>query len=285
MKKVLGRGLESLIPQTGAGKYPSEAVMSISVNKIKPNRYQPRKKFDSEKLAELADSIKTHGLAQPVLVTPSIAPGEYELVAGERRFRATKLAGFKEIKAIVKKEYGDKEKFNIALIENVQRENLDPIEQAKAFKRLADEFSHTQEEIAAIIGKDRSVVANTIRLLTLPENVQEMISAGRLTLGHGKILAGITDNEELEKLVEIILSESLNVREIEARARQSKQNAKKPKKIKTPEIEISNLTEELQRKLGAKVNISGSSKKGKIEISYYNMEDLERLANLLRTIC
>jgi ParB family chromosome partitioning protein len=282
MKKVLGRGLESLIPQTGVSRHPSDAVVSISVSKIKPNRFQPRKKFDTEKLEELAASIKQHGLAQPILITPSISPGEYELVAGERRLRATKLAGLKEIKAIVKKEYGDKEKFNIALIENVQRENLDPIEQAKAFKRLAEEFDHSQEEIAAIIGKDRSLVANALRLLTLPQYAQDLISEGKLTFGHGKILAGITDKDALKELVEKILAENLNVREVEGAAKAAK--GARAKKVKQQEVEIVNLAEELQRKFGTKVNITGSSKKGKIEISYYNLDDLERLSNLFRQI-
>ena len=156
-KKALGRGLESLIPGLAVNKAAGgEAVITISLNKIKPNRYQPRQNFNKEKLQELADSIKKHGLAQPVLVTPSVAPGEYELIAGERRFRASKMAGLKDIKAIVRQSADDKQKFDLALIENLQREDLDPVEQAKAFKRLIEEFGHTHEEIAALaLGTER----------------------------------------------------------------------------------------------------------------------------------
>ena len=286
-KKALGRGLESLIPGLAVNKAAGgEAVITISLNKIKPNRYQPRQNFNKEKLQELADSIKKHGLAQPVLVTPSIAPGEYELIAGERRFRASKMAGLKDIKAIVRQSADDKQKFDLALIENLQREDLDPVEQAKAFKRLIEEFGHTHEEIAAVIGKNRSVITNMLRLLNLPEDIRQLITEGKLSAGHGRMLAGIEDEQQMRALVAQILSETLSVRAVEKIASEMKGEAsdKKEKSEKKPEkqeIELIHLKEEIQRKLGTKANIAGTSKKGKIEIFYYSLQDLERIAREL----
>lgn len=281
-KKALGRGLESLIPSLAANKAPAgEAVITIPLNKIKPNRFQPRKKFDKAKLQELADSINTHGLAQPILVANSIVPGEYEIIAGERRFRASKLAGKKDIKAIVKQQTNDKQRFDIALIENIQREDLDPVEEAKAFKRLLEDFKLTHEQIAETVGKERSVVSNCLRLLTLPDDIQGLISEGKISAGHGRMLAGIENEQQLRDLVKQILNEKLSVRAVEqiASASKSKNGTKSTKK---QEIELIHLQEELQRKLGTKVNIIGSSKKGKIEIKYFSMADLERIASALK---
>lgn len=284
-KKALGRGLESLIPSFAANKAPAgEAVITISLNKIKPNRFQPRKKFDKGKLQELADSIKQHGLAQPILVAASIVPGEYEIIAGERRYRASKLAGNKDIKAIVKQSADDKQRFDLALIENLQREDLDAVEEAKAFKRLIEEFNHTQEDVAVIIGKDRSVISNTLRLLNLPEDVQSLISEGKISAGHGRMLAGIEDESRIRELVSQILNEKLSVRAVEKIAADIKGANTPEKKAKIPkkqEVELIHLKEEIQRKLGTKINISGTSKKGKIEIFYYSLEDLERIAREL----
>jgi ParB-like partition proteins len=280
-KKALGRGLESLIPGLTSNKTTGgESVITIALTKIKPNRFQPRKNFDKTKLQELSDSIKQHGLAQPILVTPSIAPGEYEIIAGERRFRASKLAGLKDIKAIVKQSADDKQKFDLALIENLQREDLDPVEEAKAFKRLIEEFNHTHEDVAAIIGKDRSVITNTLRLLNLPEDVQEMITEGKISAGHGRMLAGLEDENQIRDLVNQILNEKLSVRAVEKIAAEMKPQ-KGPKAPKKQEVELIHLKEEIQRRLGTKANISGSSKKGKIEIYYYSLEDLERIAREL----
>lgn len=277
-KKALGRGLESLLPALAANKAPAgEAVITISLNKIKPNRFQPRKKFDKEKLQELADSIKKHGLAQPILVANSIVPGEYEIIAGERRFRASKLAGNKDIRAIVKPATDDKQRFDLALIENLQREDLDPVEEAKAFKRLIEEFKHTHEDIAEIVGKERSVISNALRLLNLPEDIQALITEGKISSGHGKMLAGLENEAQIRELVNQILNEKLSVRAVEKLASDMKP-AKKAKEPKKQEIELVHLKEEVQRKLGTKVNISGSSKKGKIEIFYYSLADLERIA-------
>ncbi|MCL2799849.1 MAG: ParB/RepB/Spo0J family partition protein [Endomicrobia bacterium] len=283
-KKALGRGLESLIPSLAANKAPAgEAVILIPLSKIKPNRFQPRKNFDKTKLQELADSINKHGLAQPILVAPSIAPGEYEIIAGERRFRASKLAGKKDIRAIVQKSADDKQRLDIALIENLQRQDLDIIEEAKAFKRLIEEFGHTHDEIAEIVGKDRAVVSNTLRLLNLPEDIQVLITEEKISAGHGRMLAGIEDENELRAFVEQIVNEKLSVRATEKiiSANKTQKGAKSSKPPKKQEIELIHLQEEIQRKLGTKANISGSSKKGKIEIYYYSLEDLERIAREL----
>ncbi|MDR1087378.1 MAG: ParB/RepB/Spo0J family partition protein [Endomicrobium sp.] len=279
-KKVLGRGLESLIPSLNKQAI-GETVVTIPLNKIKPNRFQPRKKFNEEKLKELADSIKKHGLAQPILVAESVIPGEYEIIAGERRFRASKLVGNKDVKAIVKKSVDDKQRFDLALIENIQRENLDAIEEAKAFKRLIEEFEHTHEQIAELIGKERSVISNTLRLLSLPEDVQILISEGKISSGHGRMLAGIESVEEIERIVSRILNENLSVRAVEKLAAELKPE-KKITKQKKQEIELVHLKDKLQRKFGSKVNITGSSKKGRIEIHYYSLADLERIINELK---
>jgi ParB family chromosome partitioning protein len=281
-KKVLGRGLESLIPTLGSNKITAgEVVVTIPLNKIRPNRFQPRNKFNAEKLQELANSIKKHGLAQPILVAASILPGEYEIIAGERRYRASKLARNKDIKAIVKQSANDKQRFDLALIENIQREDLDPIEEAQAFKRLIEEFGHTHEQISEIIGKERSVISNTLRLLSLPEDIQKLITDGKITSGHGRMLAGIEDADKIRAIVDQILNEKLSVRVVEKIASGLKPE-KKSGKQKKQEIELVHLKEEIQRKLGTKANITGTSKKGRIEIYYYSLDDLERIVKELK---
>ncbi|MDR0977580.1 MAG: ParB/RepB/Spo0J family partition protein [Endomicrobium sp.] len=280
-KKTLGRGLESLISSLNKPN-SSEDIVKIPLDKIKPNRFQPRKKFNEKKLIELASSIKRHGLLQPVLVVRSIMPGEYELIAGERRLRASKLAGNKDIKAIVRDSCGNNQRFDLALIENIQRENLDPIEEAKAFKRLIEEFGHTHEQIAEVVGRERSVISNILRLLSLPDNIQSLISDGKISLGHGRILAGIENEEEINRIVNRILSENLSVREVEKLVCELK--SKKNIKRKTQEAEITQLKEELQRKFGAKVNILGNSRKGKIEIHYYSLPELEGIIDKLKVV-
>jgi ParB family chromosome partitioning protein len=288
MHKALGRGLDSLIPgasipvQQQTGK---ESTSAISIDKIKPNKYQPRTHFNETKLKELADSIKHHGLAQPLLVTPSAVPGEYELIAGERRWRACRMAGLKEVSVVVRK-VSDKERLQLAIIENIQRENLNPIEEAQAYKRLAEEFNHTQEQLAAVLGKDRSVVANTLRLLNLPDEIKEAIAEGVITAGHGRILAGVDDAAQQKSLAKRILVEKLTVREVEKIVADWKsviaQTAGK-RSAKKQSAEIVQLAEELQRQLGTKVKMVGRPQKGKIEIYYYSLKELERLVLCIKT--
>jgi ParB family chromosome partitioning protein len=286
MHKALGRGLGSLIPAAAtpqaAGTPSGDSIISISVDKIKANKYQPRTEFNDDKLKELAESIKQHGIAQPLLVTATGVSGEYELIAGERRLRASKLAGLKEVPAIVRKADA-KQKFHLALIENIQREDLNPIEEAKAFKRLADEFGYTQEELAHILGKDRSVVANSLRLLNLPSEVQEGIIMGVYTAGHGRILAGLSDEAKQKQLAERIIREKLTVRDVERIVADWKTVIKAAgKKAKISDAELTKLAEDLQQRFGTKVIVAGKPQKGRIELHYFSLEELERIVAHLR---
>jgi ParB family chromosome partitioning protein len=283
MHKALGRGLESLIPQAVRQSKEGDSVSLIALDKIKPNKYQARKDFNEEKINELAQSIKQHGLAQPLLVTPSIIPGEFELIAGERRWRASKIAGLKEVPAIIKVT-DDKERFELSLIENIQRENLNPVEEAKAYKRLCEEFGHTQEELAKGLGKDRSVIANTLRLLNLSEDIQDAISSGLVSAGHGRAIAVIEDEKKQKLFLERILKEKLTVRDIEGIVARWKAGSgiTGKKKGKKQEAELINLSEELQRRIGTKIKISGRPSKGKIEIYYYSLKELERISAILK---
>jgi ParB family chromosome partitioning protein len=283
MHKALGRGLESLIPQTAKPVKEGDTVSLIALDKIKPNKYQARKDFNEEKINELAESIKQHGLAQPILITPSVVPGEFELIAGERRWRASKIAGLTEVPVIIRVT-DDKERFELSLIENIQRENLNAIEEAKAYKRLCEEFGHTQEDLAKGIGKDRSVVANTLRLLNLSEDIQDAISSGLVSAGHGRAIAVVEDEKKQKLLLERILKEKLTVRDIEAIVAQWRSGAgiTGKKKGKKQEAELINLSEELQRKFGTKVKISGRPSKGKIEVLYYSLKELERISAILK---
>jgi len=283
MHKALGKGLESLISvSTPPAGVAGENVSQIALEKIKPNRYQPRSEFNEEKLKELANSIKIHGLAQPLLVTSSVVPGEYELIAGERRLRACKLAGLSAVPCVVR-QADDKQRFQLALIENLQRENLNPIEEANAYKRLATEFNLTQEELAGRMGKDRSVVANALRLLNLPKELQDSIASGFMSPGHGRILAGLDDEEKVTMLARRIITEKLTVREVEKIASDWKTALSDPKKKqKRRDAELIKLAEDLQRIFGTKVTVSGSAKKGRIELHYFSLKELERITSALR---
>ena len=283
-KMKLGRGLEAIMSPLTANQNNDtvEKIENISIDKIKPNRHQPRTVFNEEKLQELADSIKENGLIEPIVVVRSVAPGEYELIAGERRLRASKLAGFTEIRAIIQEGASDKDKLDFALIENIQREDLNPIEEAKAYKKYSEEYKYTQEQIAKIVKKNRSVIANSMRLLNLPENIQNMISEGKISSGHGRMLASITDENKLQELVDKILNEGLTVRDIENKVSQEKGKVTKFIVTKQQDAEILNLIDELQRVYGTKISISGNGKKGKITFNYSNLEDLERISDILK---
>ncbi|MFN3966312.1 MAG: ParB/RepB/Spo0J family partition protein [Endomicrobiia bacterium] len=284
MQKGLGKGLDALIPgilpEIELTKIPKEEIQKIPLEKIKPNRYQARKKFDETKLKELAESIKEKGLLQPLIVSPSIIPGEYELIAGERRYRASYIAGLTEVPAIVR-SVTDKEKAQISLIENLQREDLNPIEEAKAYKRIIEEFNITQEELAKLIGKDRSVIANSLRILNLPESVQDMISEGIITSGHARALASIQEEEKIKEISERIQKEKLTVREVEKIVQDWKTTLKKRPAIRKRPPEIVSLENNLQKLLGTKVQVFSRGKKGKIVIYFYSLDDLDRLLKKL----
>lgn len=285
--QALGKGLEALIPKsqiTPTVTVGGEQIVKIPVEKIKPNRYQPRNEFKDENLQELANSIKEKGLLQPLIITPSLVPGEYELIAGERRLRATKLAGLTELPVIIRSEVTEQERLQISLIENLQREDLNPLEEAQAYQQLIKEFGLTQEELAQRLGKSRAAIANTLRLLSLPQEIKEAVINRTISAGHARSLVGL-ESMEIQKLVQRIINERLTVRETEKIAERLKVDRLKLKRKKSRLLagpELVSAEEDLQRFLGTKVKIKGSGKKGKIEIYYYSLDELNRIINLLK---
>jgi len=288
--KALGRGLDALFgsnPQRATGTTaatpaaPGSEVREIPVANIKPNRHQPRTNFDAAALEELASSIKTHGLAQALLVTETALPGEYELVAGERRLRASKMAGLAVVPCVVKK-LSNRERFEVALIENIQREDLNALEEAVALDGLMREYGLTQEDAANAIGKSRSAVANTLRLLRLHEAVQDELRSGAITEGHAKVLAGITEHAEQLRLLDLVVSQSLSVRELEsliARDRPAKNAGPKAERPVQPEVR--RYEESLQHALGRKVELKTNGTKGQLRIDFYSPTDLDELCQRL----
>lgn len=299
-KKGLGKGLDSLIAdkvnikqetkKTKENKpeseHPADAVM-MDINKVEPNREQPRKKFDEDALLELAESIKQFGVLQPLLVQER--DSYYEIIAGERRWRAAKLAGVKEIPVIIKK-LTEQEIMEISLIENIQREDLNPIEEALAYKRLLTEFHLKQDEVAERVSKSRTAVTNAMRLLKLNEKVQQMVIDEMLTTGHARALLGIEDQEKQYVIAQKIFDEKLSVRDTEKLVKNI-QNEKKNKKEEPAKIDpkleaiYNDLEEQMKGILGTKVSINPrDAKKGKLEIEYYSQDELDRIIDLIRTI-
>lgn len=277
-KKGLGKGLSALIPQgvfTGG-----RTIVNVDINKVIPNPRQPRTTFREESLQELAESIKQRGIAQPILVR--MRKGEYELVAGERRLRAAKLAGLTAVPAIVK-DFTDGESLELSLIENLQREDLNPLDEAEAYQRLVKEFNLTQQEIAKRVGKNRTTVTNTMRLLELPGEVKSALRNSELSAGHARALLTIEDKEKQLLVFRDVVRNKLSVRDIEVLvygAPQTKE-AKKTKKVAVKNIELQPLIEQLSTHLGTKVKIHGTPQRGRIEVEYYSQEDLERLLELI----
>ncbi|MGI6148742.1 MAG: ParB/RepB/Spo0J family partition protein [Firmicutes bacterium] len=275
-KQRLGRGLRALIPE-GDQAVVRPAAQEIDVNEISPNPFQPRRTFDEEKLAQLADSIKQHGLLEPVIVRRKA--GRYELVVGERRWRASQLAGLAALPAIVR-DYSDRDMMQLALIENLQREDLNPVEEAEGFQRLIEEFGLTQAEVAEVAGRSRSSVANSLRLLGLDSQVRGMLERGQISTGHAKVLLGVENVGLRQRLAARVVREDLSVRQLE---RLVKLSPRVPRgTLKRIDPEIVRLEEELQRSLGTKVSIGYKRGRGKIEIEYYSDEELERIVELLR---
>lgn len=274
-RKALGKGLRALIPVVEEKR---EGILEIPVEEVKPNRYQPRKMFTDARLDELVSSIKEKGIIQPIIVQKT--DSGYELIAGERRWRAAQKAGMEKIPAIVKEVTGEGS-LELALIENIQRENLNPMEEARAYQRLADEFHLIQEEIAKKVGKDRSSVANYLRLLKLPQEIQDSIANKELTMGHARALLSLDSAKEQIFLKERIIKRNMSVREIESFITRGKR-VKKELPKKTVDIFKNRMEEELQRFLGTKVNIIKGRKRGKIEIIFYSDEDFERIIELIR---
>ena len=301
----LGKGLDSLIPDKSdkIGKSSGKNIekkseideskketeksgtgeMMVKINQVEPNRDQPRKDFDEDALLELSDSIKQFGVLQPLLVQKK--KDYYEIIAGERRWRAAKLAGVKEIPVIVK-DFTEQEVVEISLIENIQRENLNPIEEAMAFKRLLEEFNLKQDEVAERVSKSRTAVTNSMRLLKLSERVQQMIIDDMITTGHARALLAIDDEEQQYILATKVFDEKLSVRETEKLVKSLK-NPKKP--IVKEKIEhmfvYDDIVDKMKNVMGTKVNINAKANgKGKIEIEYYSEEELERIYDLIMSI-
>lgn len=274
----LGRGLDALFQNAAA-----EEVRTVPVGKITPNRFQPRTHFDEDALAELAESVRQYGVLQPIVVRRTMTG--YELVAGERRWRASKQAGLKEIPAVVR-DYTDGEMTEIALIENLQRENLNPIEEGEAYKRLMGEFGLTQEEVARKIGRSRSLIANTLRLLNLPAPVQQHVSLGLLTTGQARPLLALPTAALQEEAAQTILEQELSARDAEEWVRRlmagQEQRQPRQKEETPPDIFWQDAAERLQAQLGTKVRIKPGKLKSKIEIEFYSPDDLERLLELMR---
>lgn len=283
-KKGLGKGLNSLFNEEDIEEVTSDITKSsegdikkVRMSLIEPNKKQPRRHFDEEKITALADSIKEHGLIQPIIITPS-DNNMYKIVAGERRWRAAKKANLKEIPAVIRK-YSEEQVAEIALIENLQRENLNPIEEAIGYNLLMDEFNLTQELISQRVGKSRSAIANSLRLLSLEDEIQKMLILGTLTSGHARAILSLDDKELRIALSKRIIEDNLNVRQAEALAKQlqKKKPQKKSSEKTAYDIEIEKIQNTLSSAMGTKVKINHTAKKGKIEIEYYGNEDLERV--------
>jgi len=279
-RMALGKGLGALLPEFEQAE--PKTLFYCGIEEIIPNRSQPRKHFDESKLQELAESIKEKGILEPLIVRR--ADQGYELIVGERRWRAAQKAGLKEVPVVVKEVEG-REVLEISLIENLQREDLNPIEAAEAFKHLVEEFHIRQEDLSKRIGKDRTTITNTLRLLKLPLEVRNQLLQNRITSGHARALLSLENKEKQKELCALIIKKGLSVREAEALA---KRWSEKPKKEITPikkrgdlESQLSSLQDAMRKYLGTKVHIMQKGKKGKIEIEYYSHEDLERIVETI----
>lgn len=290
----LGKGLDSLIPNAiGEAKTKKEVVKEtaieekkepetiVKITMVEPNRKQPRKNFDEDALQELSESIKQFGLLQPILVQDR--KDHYEIIAGERRWRAAKLAGLKEIPVIIR-DYTDQEIVEISLIENIQREDLNPIEEAQAYKRLLTEFNLKQDEVAERVSKSRAAVTNSIRLLKLSEEVQQMVIDDMISTGHARTLLAVEDKDEQYNLAQRIFDEKLSVRDVEKLVKNLHKPERTPKKTdnKTMDAIYQDIEDKLKQKLSTKVIVTSKGEgAGKIEIEFYNNEDLDRLLDMI----
>jgi len=276
-RKVLGKGLKALIPDEAVVKTTDRTAL-LKLDEILSSRFQPREVIDPEKQKELMLSIKEKGVIQPVVVRPK--GNGYELIAGERRLRAAKELGFSQLPAVIK-DVKDDEALEISLIENIQRQDLNPIEEAQAYQRLIDEFSLNQEQVAQKVGRDRASISNTLRLLRLPEKIKDEIYLGRISMGHAKAILMLESKEAQLELCNKILKRGLSVREAEYFVRR-KLTGPSRRRLKKRSPEIHAIEEELQKILGTKVTIMHHQKRGRILIEYYSNDDLGRLLNLFR---
>ena len=287
MKKGLGKGLDSMIPEKKTKAELSEVAdksfLEIKISEIDPNMGQPRKRFDEDELLELSESIIIHGVIQPIILTKR--GKRYEIIAGERRWRASKLAGLTKIPAVIR-EYTDKEIMEVSLIENIQRQDLNPVEEAEAFKNLIDEYKMKQDDLAERVSKSRSAITNALRLLKLDDRVKSMLAEGFISPGHARALLAVEDKNKQHNLATRIFDEKLSVRETEKLVKHILENKEPEKEKETSErLAYKKLEDSLKSILGSKVSIKGRNNgKGKIEIDYYSVEELDRIAELLSTI-
>jgi len=279
-KRALGKGLSALIPQREIVfvNNAAESIVHIPLSEVKASKYQPRGAFNKAKLNDLVNSIKEKGVIQPVLVRRAI--DGYELIAGERRLRAAAALKLDTIPAIIK-DVNDVDMLEIALIENIQREELNPIEEAKAFERLTTEFNFTQDKIAQVLGKDKSTISNAIRLLGLPQKIQEHVLNGAITAGHARALLGLPTENEQYRACNIVISKSLSVRETEKLVERRRAEAGTQKKPIKRDHNLDSIATEMRQALGTRVKIFHGKKRGTIQIEYYSIEDLNRILDII----
>lgn len=278
-KVVLGRGLEALIPKPTEQPSESGAYRMLPLEHIMPNPLQPRRQFDEASLAELAESFRSQGILQPIVVQRR--DQGYVLIAGERRYRAAMLADMKTVPAIVREDKDEAEMLQMALVENLQREDLNALEAAEAFRQLMEEAGMTQNQVASKVGKSRAAVANALRLLALPDKIKQMLRDGRLTEGHARAILAVDNDLSRVRLAERIQSENMSVRDVEDAARRTKRARALPRKKVPALVDTENYLKQL---LGTSVKITPGLKRGKIEIEYYGDDDLDRILELFRKI-
>jgi len=282
VRRGLGKGLNAIIGEAMLEEERHESWgMEIPLERLSANPFQPRAEFDAEKLEELAESIKLHGVLQPVVVRRF--GDDYQIIAGERRWRAAQMAGLKAIPAVVR-ELDDAGMIQVALIENLQREDLNPIEEAAAYRKLMDEFDMTQEQLSATLGKSRSAIANGVRLLNLPDGVQEHVAQGRLSGGHARCLLAVSGTDLQLRLADEVIEKGLSVRQTEELVKKLARNVSRETMEITPRApdpDVVAVMRRLGERLGTKVKITGSSGKGKLEIEYYSEDDLERIFEII----
>ena len=279
-KKALGKGLEALLPGQGpvVTTVPREAAREVPLDQVMPNPFQPRRDFDEPELLQLAESIKQNGIIQPIIVRRK-GDGLLELIAGERRLRAARLAGLSQVPIIIRTST-DEQSMALALVENLQRQDLNPMEVARAYHRLLNEFGFTQEELAQRLGKDRSSLANSLRLLNLPQEVQNLVESQKISTGHAKVILGLSRPQAQVKLAHRILQEQLSVRQCENLLAAEERRTKRPQRIQRQRL-FPDLEQRLQKYLGTKVRIENNRRGGKIVIHYYAATDLDRVLELI----
>ncbi len=297
MSKGLGKGLGALIPQASkqgaeeqeakpvtpqvlpVAQSENQGVLEVALSNVLPNPDQPRKHFDHQALEDLTNSIKQHGILQPLVVMPISAGGKYVLIAGERRLRASELAGLKTVPVIVRK-VDEHERMALAIVENVQRHDLNPVEEAMAYQRLMDEFNITQDEVAKRVGKSRSSIANALRILVLPDEVQKAVAEGKISMGHAKVLASLDSASEQAVYAKQVLENKLTVRDLEQATKVSRKASRPSNGGRFDPVREAQ-EEMLRERLGTKVSIKKSGEKGQIQINFYSIEELQRLLNEL----